>query len=266
MLRHCVFLITILILAQFTHVQPFFEVFAEDHFLPDWVFKLAEFWQNGDISDHEFGNAVKYLQDLNTVQLVMEKEYDPITNFLITISIQKESTSTKFSNCSSDWYITGYFTPIESDYSGYFMKVQVDNNERNYRSDFLDEIRIEGWGRTLSDDYLGWYYNSYHLSDYPLDAKGNKLVVQSVAVDPYQINIYEKNETKLIIPNLPSPWNEVIFIPSDMGPAIVGKHIDVYTGEGQQAKLETERITGDDNKVCTNWLANSVKVKLNYSI
>jgi len=37
------------LLAQFVNVQPFSEVFAEDTFLPVWVFKLEEFWQNGDI-------------------------------------------------------------------------------------------------------------------------------------------------------------------------------------------------------------------------
>jgi len=246
-LKQCVFLLTILILAQFTHVQPFFEVFAEDTFLPDWVFKLSKFWQSGDISNREFGNAVEYLQDKNIVQLIMEKEYDPITNFLITASIQKESTSTKFSNCSSDWYITGYFTPVESDYSGDFIRITFDDYIKHFRSDFLADVKIEGWGKTRLGDYVAWYDNSFHLSDAALDSHGDKLLVQSVAVDPILI----EQKTKLSIPTLPSPWNELLFTASDIGPSIKGKHIDVYTGEGIQAELETFRITGTDNNVCT---------------
>ena len=247
MLRHCVFLLTILILAQFTYVQPFFEVFAEDTFLPDWVFKLSEFWQSGDISNREFGNAVEYLQDKNIVQLIMEKEYDPITNFLITASIQKESTSSKFSNCSSDWYITGYFTPVESDYSGDFIRITFDDYIKHFRSDFLADVKIEGWGKTRLGDYVEWYDNSFHLSDAALDSHGDNLLVQSVAVDPILI----EQKTKLSIPTLPSPWNELLFTAFDIGPSIKGKHIDVYTGEGKQAELETFRITGTENEVCT---------------
>jgi len=241
------FLLLILILVQFTHVQPFFEVFAEDTYLPDWVFKLAEFWQNGDISNKEFGNAVKYLQDLNIVQLVMEKEYDPITNFVITTSIQKESTLTQFSNCSSDWYITGYFTPVESDYSGDFKKIAFGDNIKHFRSDFLSDVKTEGWGKNMLGEYIGWYDNSFHLSDVPLDSHGDILLVQSVAVDSDII----KQKTKLVIPELPNPWNEMVFISSDVGPSIKGKHIDVYTGEGKLAELETFRITGIENDVCT---------------
>ena len=246
MLRYCVFLLTILILAQFTYVQPFFEVFAEDIFLPDWVFKLSEFWQSGDISNREFGNAVEYLQDKNIVQLIMEKEYDPITNFLITASIQKESTSSKFSNCSSDWYITGYFTPVESDYSGDFIRITFDDYIKHFRSDFLADVKIEGWGKTRLGDYVGWYDNSFHLSDAALDLHGDELLVEFVAVDTVLI----EQKTKLSIPTLPSPWNELLFTASDIGPSIKGKHIDVYTGEGKQAELETFRITGTENEVC----------------
>lgn len=247
MLRHCVFLLTILILAQFTHVQPFFEVFAEDIHLPEWVFKLAEFWQSGDISNREFGNAVEYLQDLNTVQLVMEKEYDPITNFLISASLleQKESSLT-LSNCSSDWYITGYFTPVESDYSGDFKKMVFDDHVKHFRADFLEAVKIEGWGQTRLGDYVGWYDNTFHLSDSALDMHGEKLLVSSVAVDTLLI----KQKTKLAITTLPSPWNEMVFTATDIGPSIKGKHIDVYTGEGKQAELETFKITGTENDVC----------------
>lgn len=157
-----------------------------------------------------------------------------------------------FSTCSKDWYVTGYYTPVESEYSGDFTTVLVGGVEKKYRTDFLADVAIEGWGRTLSGDYVGWYQYSYHLSNYPLDAKGNKLVVGSVAVDPQKINLYERDVHKLIIPTIQSPWNEIIFNAVDVGPSIIGKHIDVFTGEGKQAEEETFRITRNGNMVCTN--------------
>jgi len=156
------------------------------------------------------------------------------------------STSTSFSNCSSDWYITGYFTPIESDYFGDFQKISLGDEIKQFRSDFLLVVKTEGWGKTISGEYVGWYDDSFHISDTALDSHGEPLLVQLVAVDSEII----KQKTNLLIPNLPSPWNEMIFESSDVGPSIKGKHIDVYTGEGKQAELETFRITGTENDVC----------------
>jgi len=156
-----------------------------------------------------------------------------------------QSTST-FSNCSSNWYITGYFTPVESDYSGDFQKITIDDEIKQFRSDFLSVVKIEGWGKTMSGEYVGWYDDSFHLSDVALDSHGEALLVKYVAVDSEII----KQKTNLIIPKLPSPWNEIVFESSDVGPSIKGKHIDVYVGEGKQAELETFRITSTENDVC----------------
>ena len=155
-------------------------------------------------------------------------------------------TTTSFSNCSFDWYITSYFTPVESDYSDDFQKILFGNEVRQFRSDFLSVVKTEGWGKTISGEYIGWYDDSFHISDIALDFHGEPLLIQLVAVDPEII----KQKTNLVIPNLPSPWNEIIFESSDIGPSIKGKHIDVYTGESKQAELETFRITGTENDVC----------------
>ena len=245
MLRYsCVLVVSILILAQFSQTKPLFDVFAEDAGLPDWVFEIFEFWYNGEITDEEFFNAIKWYRDLNTVPSVMEWEDDIKTN--LTMLEQKESSLTR-ENCSSDWYITGYFTPIESDYSGDFIRIVFDDYIKHFRSDFLADVKIEGWGKTRLGDYVGWYDNSFHLSDAALDLHGDELLVEFVAVDTVLI----EQKTKLSIPTLPSPWNELLFTASDIGPSIKGKHIDVYTGEGKQAELETFRITGTENEVCT---------------
>jgi len=156
------------------------------------------------------------------------------------------SNLTSFSNCSSNWYITGYFTPVESDYLGDFQEIIIGDEIKQFRTDFLSVVKTEGWGKTLSGEYVGWYDDSFHISDMALDSHGEPLLVQLVAVDPEII----KQKTNLIIPNLPSPWNEMIFESSDVGPSIKGKHIDVYVGEGKQAELETFRITSTENDVC----------------
>ncbi|MCE9653383.1 MAG: murein transglycosylase [Nitrosarchaeum sp.] len=149
--------------------------------------------------------------------------------------------------CSNGWYITGYFLPIETDYSSNSNPIMIDKKWYNFQADFLDEVKIQGWGKTTSGDYLGWDHGKFSLNSIPLDSNGNKLVVGTIAVDPEII----KNGTEISIITLPHPWDEMIFHSKDVGPAIVGKHIDVYTGEGLEARKEAFRITGEDNLVCT---------------
>ncbi len=171
-----------------------------------------------------------------------------LTFYIIFVdeSIIVSESTTSFLDCSSGWYITGYFTPVEFDYSGNFQNITFGNEIKQFRSDFLSVVKIEGWGKTISGEYVGWYDNSFHISDTALDSHGEPLLVQFVAVDSEII----KQKTNLIIPNLPSPWNKIIFESSDIGPSIKGKHIDVYTGEGKQAEQETFKITSTENDVC----------------
>jgi 3D (Asp-Asp-Asp) domain-containing protein len=57
-------------------------------------------------------------------------------------------------NCSSDWYITGYFTPKESDYSGLKKTIFVHEvGNMSFYNSFLNDVRIEGAGET----HFGWY-------------------------------------------------------------------------------------------------------------
>jgi len=155
-------------------------------------------------------------------------------------------TKTDSPSCTSDWYITGYFLPIESDYSGKSVEISVDRVNQFYLENFLEVVKIEGWGRTNAGNYLGWYHGAFTISDRYLDAHGNDLVVGMVAVDDSVI----EHGSELTIPTLPEPWNDMVFSGSDEGPSIIGKHIDVFTGEGIDAENETFRITGYDNQVC----------------
>ncbi len=148
--------------------------------------------------------------------------------------------------CTTGWYVTGYFTPLESDYNGKLVKIRADRVTLKVKKDFIREVKIEGWGKTTSGTYLGWYDRSFHLSDAPLDSVGNPLVIGSLATDSSVIPLY----SQVTIPTLLSPWNEIIFTATDVGPSINGNHVDVYTGEGKDAENETYRITGYNNTVC----------------
>lgn len=75
---------------------------------------------------------------------------------------------------------------------------------------------------------------------------GEPLEVNMVAVDQAIIAA----DSKITIPSLPIPWDKVIFTGSDIGTSIIGKHVDIYTGEGKSAEGETYRITSNDNIVC----------------
>lgn len=164
---------------------------------------------------------------------------------LILVSSINNSPKAIISGCSGGWYITGYFTPIHSDYLGNYITINAEGEELLLRSDFLNTIQTEGWGKISDGKYIGWYGNSWHLSDNALDSNGNTLNLLSVAVDT---SVVEHN-TLLTVPSLPSPYGERKYLAIDIGPSIIGKHIDIFTGEGKQAEKETFLITGD-NTVC----------------
>ena len=220
---------------------------AETAYLPDWVWNLYHYWIDERISENELVNAIDYLEEQKIIELIMHKEYDTKTNFLLSILVlEKSNSENEFDSCTFDWYITGYFLPVESDYSGKLVEISVDEVKQFYVADFLEVVRTEGWGRTNAGNYLGWYHDLYHISDTYLDSQGNDLVVGTVAVDALVI----EHGSELIIPTLPEPWNSMVFSALDEGPSIIGKHIDVFTGEGVTAENETFRITSSNNNVC----------------
>ncbi|MBT8173994.1 MAG: hypothetical protein HKP26_00740 [Nitrosopumilus sp.] len=217
---------------------------AETVSIPEWVFTVHDFWIEEKISDDEFTTMLNYLEKQNIVDLILHKSYDVKTNFLL--SMMQNQDAQRFVSCTDGWYVTGYFVPVEKDYSDEFIIINIGETQREFRQDFVDAIKIEGWGKTLSGDYLGWYDNSFHINETALDQNGQPLVAGMIAVD----NTIIDREIELIISTLPEPWNEIILISADEGPAIKGKHIDLFTGEGKLAENETFRVTGYDNKVC----------------
>jgi 3D (Asp-Asp-Asp) domain-containing protein len=79
-----------------------------------------------------------------------------------------------------------------------------------------------------------------------LDSADRPLVDGTIAVDPALISM----GSSVKLATLPSPWGGKIYTATDVGGGIVGKHIDVYCGEGSDAEQETYRITGQNNQVC----------------
>jgi 3D (Asp-Asp-Asp) domain-containing protein len=215
--------------------------------IPRWFDTAYQYWQTEQITDKEFADAISFLENRG-VMLLSDKEELPIADFLVSRAMGKQILlgHSEFSDCTAGWYITGYFTPLESDYSGRLVTVHIDGAPYKFKEDFVAEIKTEGWGRTDLGSYLGWYSDLFYLSEKPLDAKGNELGINTVAVDPSLIAA----DSNLTIPSLPEPWDMVVFTASDTGTAIIGKHVDVYTGEGKAAHDETYRITGHDNVVC----------------
>jgi 3D (Asp-Asp-Asp) domain-containing protein len=148
--------------------------------------------------------------------------------------------------CSSDWHITGYYTPNETQFKGPNEEIFVDGKSEFYKSDFIKEIKTEGWGKTANGKYLGWYDNKFHLENNPLDYNGDELKIKAVAADLSVLPL----GSQITIPDLPEPWGTYTFHVADVGPSINEKHIDVYTGEGNNARIITEKITSNRQNVC----------------
>ena len=150
------------------------------------------------------------------------------------------------SSCTSGWNVTGYFTPVETDYTGPAQTVTVNGTARSFYSSFLEDVQVEGWGQTKEGNYIGYENGQYSASQAPLNSLGGSLRIGDVAVD---FSVIQAG-TILTIPTLPSPWNTTRFTADDSGVGIVGKHVDVYTGLGATAKQETFRFVGDNQFVC----------------
>ena len=195
-------------------------------------------------TDPELEQAM--MEHMNRMNLSRDTMMDTKTNSSSELQQEKVNLENEFSLCTSDWYITGYFLPIESEYSGKTVEIYVDKVKQFYLADFLEAVTMEGWGRTNSGNYLGWYNDAFTISDRYLDAYDTDLIVGMIAVNDSVI----KHGSELTIPTLPEPWNDMVFSGSDEGPSINGKHIDVFTGEGIDAENETFRSTSDNNKVC----------------
>ena len=119
-------------------------------------------------------------------------------------------------------------------------------NRKIFSTEFIQAVKIEGWGRTRHGWYLGYYSQRWHKSRQPLDANGKPLRTGMVAVDPNLIHAGQH----LIIPTLGGRLSRKVFVARDVGSAVKSHHIDIYTGEGKGAKGLASRVTGQSHTVC----------------
>jgi len=76
-------------------------------------------------SDNEFSNMLTYLENNNIIDLILHQDYDIKVNFLLSISSNQNVE--QYTTCSDGWYVTGYFVPVEADYSDKFVSIFLRN-------------------------------------------------------------------------------------------------------------------------------------------
>ncbi len=211
--------------------------YSEDYYEEYFYEKKANEELEDEKESYEMDYVEEEVDEPVTDEVEGGEEEDPV---------EEEEPKVPADDCSDGWYITGYFTPHEEDFSGNLIEVETDAGNREFKEDFLETVQLEGWGKTLVGDYVGYYGGSWHINDKDLDAQGNELIEGTVAADPTLLD----PGIELTIPTLPSPYNEQTYSVTDTGSSIIGKHIDVFTGEGKEAELETYEITGEDNTIC----------------
>lgn len=152
------------------------------------------------------------------------------------------------SSCSPKWRVTGYFTPVEIEYPQTKQtQISIEKiGDSIHSSEFLEAVKIEGWGKTKDGWYLGRFSNKWHKNEHPLNSLGKPLRTGSIATDK---NIIPTG-TNLTIPTLPNHLKYLSYVSDDVGSAIKNLHVDIYTGEGRQAEKMTYEITGRDHTVC----------------
>lgn len=167
-----------------------------------------------------------------------------LTSLLILTCLNSACTETPVLGCSTGWRTTGYFTPLEQDYSPVPRQTlrTSDGESLSLPRDFIDMVKIEGWGKTSAGYYVGKYHGAWHTSLQPLDAQGNALRIGSIATDKRKI----PHGAKVTIPILQMPP----FTANDIGPSIRGKHIDIFCGEGRSGEAKTFQVTRDNVEVC----------------
>lgn len=219
-------------------------------------FELDPLWRNRKPS----ANA-DYLRDIKTFFRIMKAVYAAGIVLVLAFGILsaitpgsnagKRVAASNLLSCSDGWRITGYYTPVETDFATTATR-EIDIRglgKESFNADFLrtifddDQGYGEGWGKTRFGWYLGNYSHRWHKADAPLDAKDRPLEPDTVAVDNSVIPF----GSTVTIPELPGDLGKLAFKSTDVGVSVHGKHIDVYTGEGRDARRRMYRFTYEDD-------------------
>jgi 3D (Asp-Asp-Asp) domain-containing protein len=182
-----------------------------------------------------------------------------IVGLVLTAFMSEKRSAVKSAanfNCSDGWRITGYYTPVETDFaSTETREVEIHGPGREtiketFNAEFLKTVFDdnegfgEGWGKTRFGWYIGEYNGRWNKADAPLDANDKPLEADSVAVDR---SVIPAGST-VTIPELPGDLGKLQFKSTDVGVSVHGKHVDVYTGEGREARRKMWRFTYEDDE------------------
>ena len=151
--------------------------------------------------------------------------------------------------CESGYLITSYWTVREEFYRGEKVPVRDSSGKLlgYYRSDFLEDVMVEGWGKGdgIRNDgsYLGYDPElGFIKSPEPLDAYGSPLIPwKTVAAPPHLrkgtiITIIGFTSSEELSEDIIDKLLTNRFMVSDRG-GLTGRHIDIYIGEQDRADM-----------------------------
>ena len=116
----------------------------------------------------------------------------------------------------------------------------------NFNTGFIQQVKIEGWGKPRFGWFLGFYSNAGHQNKTPLGAKGETLMRGTIVTAPSVI----ANGQLVTVPDLYSHLKTTRFVTKDVARSIRQRRIDVYTAEGDKAKQLAYSVARRDTKVC----------------
>lgn len=193
--------------------------------------------------------------------------YGGMLTVYMLIELSVLSSFIVFAGNQAAWYsqcemvdgvtITGYFTPIEAEYASEpTVTVTTDTGRTTFRKAFWDDVNIEWAGISLNKGVLGLWQADRdpelevhtHLPR-PLDAQGGALQTFS-RLQPFTPGTAASNNlpagTILRVRTNPATplWLEPLYQVTDtIGGPHDDTHVDLYMGEGLQAKAATYPVT-----------------------
>jgi len=100
-----------------------FSAEAQENIVPSWIKNTTSFWVDGEVSDTEFINAVKFLIESEILVIETESLIDDQGDFYITY---KENPNTPFENSSRDWLISNEYLELQTEFLNELFRLPYD--------------------------------------------------------------------------------------------------------------------------------------------
>jgi len=138
----------------------------------------------------------------------------------------------------SPFKLTYYYIADEKDYTGSY-DTPMPGIDGLYKSAFVQAVKLNGSGYTHTNRYVRYIGNNRFEYGNPITASGTTPVAgRTIAVDNKYIPRYF-NGSNWLRGKVDIAGGVGIRIAEDSGGAIVGYHIDVFTGVGKSSALNT---------------------------